>query len=90
MLTGNVKWFNASKGYGFILPDEGGTEVFAHYSAIESDGFRTLHAGQRVTFDLVEGDKGLAAASIKLLGEERPRSRGGRWLRRPPRPAGHF
>lgn len=65
MPTGTVKWFNNAKGYGFILPDQGGEDLFAHYSAIEMDGYRTLKAGQAVKFDVVEGDKGLHATNIK-------------------------
>lgn len=65
MPTGTVKWFNNAKGYGFILPDGGGDDLFAHYSAIEMDGYRTLKAGQQVTFDIVEGDKGLHATNIQ-------------------------
>jgi CspA family cold shock protein len=65
MPTGKVKWFNNSKGFGFILPDSGGTDLFAHYSAITMDGYKTLKAGQTVTFDVVEGPKGLHAVNIK-------------------------
>lgn len=68
MPTGTVKWFNNAKGYGFILPDGGGDDLFAHYSAIEMDGYRTLKAGQQVTFDVVEGDKGLHATKIQAVG----------------------
>jgi CspA family cold shock protein len=62
-MNGIVKWFNADKGYGFITTDEG-TEVFAHFSQINVDGFKTLEEGQEVTFELVEGDKGLQAEDI--------------------------
>ncbi|MBB3168307.1 cold shock domain-containing protein CspD [Simiduia aestuariiviva] len=65
MPTGTVKWFNNAKGYGFILPDAGGEDLFAHYSAIQMDGYRTLKAGQTVSFDVVEGDKGLHATNIQ-------------------------
>lgn len=65
MPTGTVKWFNNAKGYGFILPDEGGDDLFAHYSAIEMDGYRTLKAGQQVSFDVVKGDKGMHATGIR-------------------------
>ncbi|AFU97838.1 cold shock domain-containing protein CspD [Simiduia agarivorans] len=65
MPTGTVKWFNNAKGYGFILPDGGGDDLFAHYSAIEMEGYRTLKAGQQVCFDIVEGDKGLHATNIQ-------------------------
>jgi CspA family cold shock protein len=65
MATGTVKWFNESKGFGFITPDDGGKDVFAHFSAIASDGFRTLAEGQQVTFDVEEGPKGLQATNIQ-------------------------
>ena len=61
--TGTVKWFNATKGYGFITR-EGGDDVFVHYSAIESDGYKTLNEGQRVEFTITQGPKGLAAANV--------------------------
>ena len=64
MRTGIVKWFNNAKGYGFILPDEGGEDLFAHYSAITMEGYKTLKAGQRVTFNVIKGDKGLHAIDI--------------------------
>jgi CspA family cold shock protein len=64
MATGRVKWFNNAKGYGFILPDNGGGDLFAHYSSIEMEGYKTLKAGQSVTFDIIEGDKGLHAVKI--------------------------
>ena len=64
MSTGQVKWFNNAKGFGFILPDEGGDDLFAHYSAIGMEGYKTLKAGQQVTFDVIEGPKGLHAANI--------------------------
>ena len=63
--TGTVKWFNDAKGYGFITPDDGGEDLFAHFSAIKMDGFKTLKQGQRVTFDLKEGEKGKQADNIK-------------------------
>jgi len=66
MANGTVKWFNESKGFGFITSDDG-TDVFAHYSAISGDGFKTLAEGQAVSFDVVEGDKGLKAANIEKL-----------------------
>lgn len=65
--TGIVKWFNAEKGYGFITPDGGGEDLFAHFSAIEVDGFKTLNEGQRVTFVITQGPKGKQAASIKPI-----------------------
>ena len=67
MSTGQVKWFNNAKGFGFILPDDGGADLFAHYSAISMDGYKTLKAGQSVTFDAVDGPKGLHAANIKAV-----------------------
>lgn len=63
---GKVKWFNETKGYGFIQQDNG-TDVFVHYSAITNDGFKTLAEGQRVQFDVVEGEKGLKAANVIKL-----------------------
>ena len=69
MSTGQVKWFNNAKGFGFILPDDGGDDLFAHYSAIGMDGYKTLKAGQLVSFDTIEGPKGLHAANIKPLSE---------------------
>jgi CspA family cold shock protein len=63
-MEGSVKWFNASKGYGFIEKDEGG-DVFVHFSAIEKDGFRTLEEGQRVEFEVEQGPKGLQARNVK-------------------------
>lgn len=65
MATGTVKWFNDAKGYGFITPDASGEDLFAHFSAIKMDGFKTLKQGQRVTFDLKEGEKGKQADNIK-------------------------
>jgi cold shock protein len=66
MATGNVKWFNDSKGFGFITPDNGGADLFAHFSAIASDGgYRSLSDGQRVTFDVMVGPKGEQASNIK-------------------------
>ena len=63
MATGTVKWFNESKGFGF-LTQEDGTDVFAHYSAIQGDGFKTLEEGAQVSFDVIEGDKGPKAENI--------------------------
>ena len=65
METGTVKWFSNSKGYGFISPDTGGGDVFAHFSAISMDGYRTLRRGQKVNFEITEGPKGLLAANIQ-------------------------
>ena len=65
MATGIVKWFNESKGFGFISPDEGGEDLFAHFSAIQGSGFKTLTEGQRVTFDVTTGPKGQQASNIR-------------------------
>ncbi len=65
-VTGTVKWFNGSKGYGFIEREEG-DDVFVHYSAIQSDGFRTLEEGQQVEFSIEQGPKGLQAAEVTTL-----------------------
>ncbi|WP_190815307.1 cold-shock protein [Saccharopolyspora pogona] len=67
MATGKVKWFNAEKGYGFITPDGGDADVFAHYSAIQSTGFRTLEEEQRVEFEIAQGPKGPQAADIRVI-----------------------
>lgn len=65
MATGTVKWFNDAKGFGFITPDEGGEDLFAHFSSIEMTGFKSLKEGQRVQFDVVQGPKGKQAAKIQ-------------------------
>jgi len=70
MNTGQVKWFNNAKGFGFILPDNGGDDLFAHYSAIGMEGYKTLKAGQTVSFETIEGPKGLHAANIMPIGQE--------------------
>lgn len=67
MVQGTVKWFNAEKGYGFITPDEGGNDVFVHYSAINARGYRTLDQDQRVEFETVQGPKGLQADQVSPL-----------------------
>ena len=67
MATGTVKWFNSEKGFGFIAPDDGSDDVFAHYSAISSSGYRSLDEGQKVEFDVVQGNKGLQAENIRPL-----------------------
>ncbi|MBA2780677.1 cold-shock protein [Billgrantia kenyensis] len=67
MATGTVKWFNDSKGYGFISPTDGGDDLFAHFSEIQADGFKTLQEGQNVEFEVTQGKKGLQASQIKQL-----------------------
>jgi CspA family cold shock protein len=61
---GTVKWFNESKGFGFITPDDGSKDIFVHFSAIASDGFKTLAEGQKVEFEIVNGSKGPSAANV--------------------------
>ena len=68
MPTGTVKWFNNAKGFGFILPDDGEEDLFAHYSSIDMDGYRTLKAGQPVDFEIEKSDKGLHAKKIRVAG----------------------
>jgi CspA family cold shock protein len=67
MAVGIVKWFNADKGFGFITPDGGGPDLFAHFSAIASDGFRSLDENQRVEFDVAQGAKGPQATNIRVV-----------------------
>jgi CspA family cold shock protein len=67
MAVGTVKWFNADKGFGFIAPDEGGDDIFAHFSAISSNGFRTLEENQRVEFEVGQGRKGPQAENIRVI-----------------------
>lgn len=64
MSTGTVKWFNESKGYGFISQDNGGDDVFVHFNAIQSSGFKTLSEGQSVTYEVEQGPKGLQASNV--------------------------
>jgi CspA family cold shock protein len=68
MPVGTVKWFSAEKGYGFITPDEGGKDVFVHYSAIQAEGYRSLNEGQKVEYEVVQGQKGPQAANVKAVG----------------------
>ncbi|GGI52961.1 MAG TPA: cold-shock protein [Oxalicibacterium sp.] len=65
MATGTVKWFNDAKGFGFITPDEGGEDLFAHFSAIQDSGFKSLQENQRVTFEVTTGPKGKQASNIQ-------------------------
>ena len=65
MATGTVKWFNDAKGFGFITPDEGGEDLFAHFSSVQANGFKSLKEGQKVSFDVVQGPKGKQASNIR-------------------------
>ena len=67
MLSGTVKWFNSEKGYGFISNDEGGDDVFVHFSAIQNDGYKSLDEGQKVSFTIESGAKGPAAGNVTSL-----------------------
>jgi CspA family cold shock protein len=67
--TGTVKWFNDAKGYGFITPENGSKDCFVHHTAIKADGFRSLAEGDRVEFDIVEGQKGPAAENVMKVGK---------------------
>ena len=67
MATGTVKWFNDAKGFGFVTPEGGGKDLFAHFSAIQGQGFKTLREGQRVQFDVTSGPKGDQASNIRAL-----------------------
>lgn len=67
MAEGTVKWFNSTKGYGFVTPDDGSPDVFVHYSAIEGSGYRELAEGERVSFDATTGDKGPQATNVRRL-----------------------
>lgn len=69
MATGLVKWFNNAKGWGFVVPEEGGEDIFVHFSAIQGTGYKTLIAGQQVSFDIINGERGLHASNVIALGE---------------------
>ena len=66
MATGTVKWFNAEKGFGFIAPEDGGADVFAHFSAINSNGYRSLEENQKVNFETTQGPKGPQAENVRI------------------------
>jgi CspA family cold shock protein len=72
MASGVVKWFNEAKGFGFIQPEGGGNDVFAHFSAVQMEGFRTLKQGSRVNYELVKGPKGDLAQNIRPLTNQQP------------------
>ena len=67
MATGTVKWFNSQKGFGFIQPDQGGPDVFVHYSEISGSGYKSLDEGQRVEFEVGQGQKGPQAQSVRVI-----------------------
>ena len=67
MPVGSVKWFNAVKGFGFITPDDGGADVFVHHSAIQTEGYRDLSEGQRVEFEITQGQKGPQASNVRSV-----------------------
>ena len=67
MTTGTVKWFNADKGFGFIAPEDGSDDVFAHFSGINSGGYRSLNEGDKVEFEVQNGDRGLQATNITVI-----------------------
>lgn len=69
MAIGEVKWFNNAKGWGFIIPENGGSDIFVHYSSIAGTGYKTLLAGQAVSFDLDKGERGAHAANVQALNE---------------------
>ncbi|MCA3251348.1 MAG: cold-shock protein [Pseudomonadota bacterium] len=74
MAVGTVKWFNDAKGFGFIEPEDGGGDVFAHFSAVQMEGFRTLKQGSRVAYDLVQGPKGDLAQNIRPIAAAQPQA----------------
>jgi CspA family cold shock protein len=67
MANGTVKWFNNSKGYGFIAPADGSSDIFVHFSAIQGDGYKSLAEGQSVEFDMEQSDKGMQATNVRTL-----------------------
>jgi len=67
MATGVVKWFNSEKGFGFIMPDDGGKDLFVHYSEIKADGYKSLQENQKVSFEVGQGAKGPSATGIQIL-----------------------
>lgn len=69
MAKGEVKWFNNAKGWGFIVPEDGGDDIFVHFSAIDGAGYKTLLAGQAICFDVERGERGLHAANVTVLTE---------------------
>ena len=69
MATGTVKWFNGEKGFGFITQDDGGPDVFVHFSAIVGKGYRNLEEGQKVEYEITQGPKGLQAANVQRIGQ---------------------
>jgi CspA family cold shock protein len=70
MAAGEVKWFNNAKGWGFLVPDGGGNDIFVHYSVIKGEGYKTLVAGQKVNFDLTRGDRGEHASNVSVMQAE--------------------
>ena len=68
MATGTVKWFNSEKGYGFITPEEGGKDLFVHFSAIQAEGYKTLNEGQKVEYEATQGQKGPQASNVRVIG----------------------
>ena len=67
MATGRVKWFNSTKGYGFIIQDDGGKDVFCHFSEIKKDGFKSLDEGEQVSYEIVKTDKGSKATNVRSI-----------------------
>jgi CspA family cold shock protein len=67
-VTGKVKWFNSKKGFGFIVPDNGGNDLFVHFTAIQSSGYKTLQEGQKVEFEIMQTNKGDKAVNVKVIG----------------------